>query len=281
MLAMMTAVLRLMGVSPCRMPRTSNGTMMASAGASTLWTNVVADSLAMVSPTSDGRAMQLSIGATHGSMSRLPLSLNAALIAFHAAFLTCSRGSIRHSPAFGTISGSAAATWSGATTASCFSSFSAPSLACHVRLFIASYSIGITTGTASRVRLPTSAPAAAHAASRTPATLSPMRSSSSGSSGTVYGSAALPTPASPATARSAPSRAAASWALSSASRRRRVAWHTSSERTPATAAAYPSSAGSSPLPSSRRSSSSEICCTSPSYSSAATPADSVATCALP
>ena len=35
MLAMMTAVLRLMGVSPWRMPRTRRGTMMARAGDST------------------------------------------------------------------------------------------------------------------------------------------------------------------------------------------------------------------------------------------------------
>ncbi len=35
MFEMMTAVLRLMGVSPWRIPRISNGTMMASAGAST------------------------------------------------------------------------------------------------------------------------------------------------------------------------------------------------------------------------------------------------------
>lgn len=54
-------------------------------------TNVVADSLVMVSPTSAGRAMQLSMAGTTGSMSRLPLSLKAADILTHAAFLTCAK----------------------------------------------------------------------------------------------------------------------------------------------------------------------------------------------
>ena len=52
-------------------------------------TKVVADSLVMVSPTSFGCAMQLSMAGTQGAMSLLPLSLKAAARAVHAAFLTC------------------------------------------------------------------------------------------------------------------------------------------------------------------------------------------------
>jgi hypothetical protein len=44
----------------------------------------------MVSPTSFGCAMQLSMAGTQGVMSLFPLSLKAAASAVQAAFLTCS-----------------------------------------------------------------------------------------------------------------------------------------------------------------------------------------------
>mmetsp|Transcript_21508 Transcript_21508/g.47091 ORF Transcript_21508/g.47091 Transcript_21508/m.47091 type:complete len:240 (+) Transcript_21508:5033-5752(+) len=194
MLAIMTAVLRLMGVSPWRRPRISRGTMMARAGDSTACTKVVAESLVMASPTSAGRAMQLSRAPTQGSMSRLPFSLKAAFMATQAAFLTCSRGSIRHSPAIGTISGSAAAIWSGAEAHSCFSSFREPSRVCHGLLLpMLSNSTGRRRGTAKGLVWDTRAEQAAYAASRTGCTLSDRRSIMRGKTGTRCGSAALPT----------------------------------------------------------------------------------------
>mmetsp|Transcript_23781 Transcript_23781/g.65366 ORF Transcript_23781/g.65366 Transcript_23781/m.65366 type:complete len:226 (-) Transcript_23781:593-1270(-) len=185
MLAMMMAVLRLMGVSLERKPRMSRGTMMDRAGLSTCCTKVVADSLTMALLASAGRAMQLSMRGTQGSMSRLPCSLKHELMAVYAAFLTCSRASTMHSLPTGTISGKASCTCALAVVASLRSSFKDPSLHCHcLSLDMPSSTYCSTNDAAGGFKMSVSALAAASAAALTAGFLSACRSSTRPSMGT-------------------------------------------------------------------------------------------------
>mmetsp|Transcript_18300 Transcript_18300/g.55072 ORF Transcript_18300/g.55072 Transcript_18300/m.55072 type:complete len:331 (+) Transcript_18300:389-1381(+) len=132
MLSMMTAVLRTMGVFSLS-PFTNKGTRMDRHGDSTAWTKVIAPSLWMASATSAGRAEQLIRVGTKGSTSRLPTTLQHAVIASTAAVLTCCLASYMHSEIVGTMVGSCAASWGGAHLASSVSSFRLPTFTCQLR----------------------------------------------------------------------------------------------------------------------------------------------------
>ena len=81
--------LRRTAVTRSRSPRRSRGTMIASVGDSTAWTNVVAASLCTQSGTSEGRAMHDTSAGMNFSMSMLSTVLHTVESAAIAASLTC------------------------------------------------------------------------------------------------------------------------------------------------------------------------------------------------
>ena len=107
MLLMMTADWRLVAVFFSLRPRRRRGTVMARAGDSTDWTKVTPASLCIISGTDLGLVMAVIISLVMCSMSRLPMTSQAEVMALVAAVLTCFLVSHMQAVTSGTISGSA------------------------------------------------------------------------------------------------------------------------------------------------------------------------------
>mmetsp|Transcript_29989 Transcript_29989/g.59564 ORF Transcript_29989/g.59564 Transcript_29989/m.59564 type:complete len:282 (+) Transcript_29989:2134-2979(+) len=131
MLLIMTADWRLVAVFFSLRPRRRRGTVMASAGDSTDWTKVTPASSCMISGTSLGLVMAVTILPVMCSMSRLPMTSQAAVMALVAAVLTCFLVSHMQAVTSGTISGRAAPSCLGATVLNSVIMLRAASLVVH------------------------------------------------------------------------------------------------------------------------------------------------------
>mmetsp|Transcript_17836 Transcript_17836/g.26012 ORF Transcript_17836/g.26012 Transcript_17836/m.26012 type:complete len:233 (-) Transcript_17836:213-911(-) len=131
MLSIMTADWRLVAVTRERSPLRRRGTTIARAGDCTDWTKVTPARVCMISGTSFGWVIERRICVVMCSISLLPMTSHAAVIARDAASETCFLVSVMQGVTAGTTSGRAALSCSGQLSPKAAITSSAATRVCH------------------------------------------------------------------------------------------------------------------------------------------------------
>mmetsp|Transcript_12484 Transcript_12484/g.44305 ORF Transcript_12484/g.44305 Transcript_12484/m.44305 type:complete len:329 (-) Transcript_12484:7-993(-) len=243
MLSMTTQHLRFVCTSRSRRPRPRTGTMMASVGRSTWETNVVPMRRSRARTFSLGLALALIRMGTMGCTSGLWMTVQHSPSESLAAFFTSGLVSHMLSVTLGTISGSSWPTCVGAVCASTPSSLRHPTLIFHCDVAMPAKTYGSSVPAAYALTDWKKAVRQASAEAVTTLTLSSYVSMRPGSILRTYGSACRPSAVMSAwTTAIAPSRAGTDLRSASDAATRPMRFISTTDATPASLIAAPSSA---------------------------------------